>query len=285
MQFYMRRWSVLDIAPGTDEVLCAWPIPADCNLNQVHAEIHASASAAIAVTNGLMLGVEGWILQSETSADYETMDTLWDKFVPKEDDPTQLDPNVTADTDTFMEPGSVNMNQVMEQEIAGPERFYKYTHMMTIANMRQAAFVEATQLFIPSDVIKIQSNKNYRVDDDSGALIAFSSPDVAALGTANNDVIVTVAGNARSSFFTLAHLEDFVHLAMINMTNMTQAGAEEPYENLFAFIEESLEQVQGVGATAIWTSLTFNVWTRAIAGIRTLKQMNIQTLGPDAQAS
>lgn len=284
MQLYMRRWSSKEISQGADFAVLAWPVPADCTLNSISAEIHVSAAAAQPVANAHMIACQGWLLQSETGADYASMDTMWDKFVPKDDSPDILDASVVADADSVFEPGLTNMAQVFEQEIAGPERFYKYSKMLTIANMRQAGFVDSAQTYIPSDVIRVKVNKKYRVQDDSGAILALASPDVSQLQIPNNDVVVAVGGTARDSFYTLAHLEDFIHLAMINLTNMTEAGAEEPYENLFAFIEETLEQVQGTGALGVWAAIVFNSWSQGIAGIRTMKRTSVQTLGPDAQA-
>lgn len=280
----MRRWSAEDIGTGDDQAVLGWPIPADCVMNSVHAEIHVAAIATKPVADAHIIALQGWILQSETGADYNSIDTLWDKFVPKDDSPDALDVDVVADSDSVFEPGLVNMNQIMEQEIGGPERVYKDSQIMTIANMRQAAFKDTDNTYIPSHVFKLHMNNKWRVQDDSGLIFALAAPDMVALSVSNNDVIISTSGSPRDAFFTLAHLEDFVHLAMINLTNMTESGAEEPYENLFAFIEQTLEQVQGVAAISNWSSAAFNSWSKGIAGLKTMNETQAQTLGPDAQA-
>lgn len=280
----MRRWFSRDIGIGTDQTIMSWPIPADCKIGQVTGTVHVAAAAAQPVANAHAIACQGWILQSETPADYQNMDTIWDKFVPKDDNPGSIDNSVGADTDSVFEPGLTNMNQVFEQEIGGPKRVYKQDEILTIANMRQAGFVDSAQTFIPSHIFAINLPGRYRVSDDSGLVFALASPDVTQLQIPNNDVVVSVLGNSRDSFFTLAHLEDFVHLAMINLTNMTEAGAQEPYENLFDFIEQSIEQVNQTGSVSTWASTTWNSWGKAMAVLTTMSRMNIQSLGPDAQA-
>lgn len=284
MQIYGRRWGSADITAGMDTVLMSWPIPADCVFNRLDFEIHATAVAAVNQDLAHIFAVQAWILQSETPGDFQAMNTLWDKFVPKDDNPQSLDNSLAADTDAFLEPGLTNMNQVFEQEIGGPRRVYSTRRILTLANMRPAAFVESAQTYIPSTVVKQSMNQKWRVQDDSGILIAGASPDMASMASANDDVITTVSGNSRDAFFTLAHLEDFVHLAMINLTNMTEAGAEEPYENLFSFISNELEKVQSVGSAAAWASTTYNAWYVGMGGLKTMDRVESQTLGPDAQA-
>lgn len=280
MQLYMRRWGSDLVTAGADAAIIAWPIPNKCTLNYLKGEFHLLINTALALTNAVVYGCEGWILQSETSSDFGAMNTLWDKFVPKDNDTIDLDDAVTADTNTMIELSRVNVAQVLDQEIGGPERIFKRNKLITGINSFNNLLTTSVT-YLGNDFFTYDISKKYRVRQDSGILFGVGSPDMAAVG-AQDDVIPSTSGNNRDNFFMLKHLEDFLDYAMIEATAFTETGAESPYEDIMTFLVTLLESVNE--NTSLFTASSWNVWGKGMAGIETPGRMSHTSLGPDAQA-
>ncbi len=236
---------------------------------------------ATAPANASVYSVEGWILKSETPADYNVMETLWDKFVPKDTDTIDLDTSVAANAASMTELANVNVAQLLDQEVGGPERIFKRSKLISAINSYTQLLTSANDVFL-NDMFDISIGKKYRVREDSGVIFGCGAPDMIDVGV-NDDVIPTTIGDARDGFFTLKHIEDFLDKAMIEATPFTETGAESPYEDIMNFLIDTLESVNENSSTR-FEQHSWRIWMKAIAGIRTPGRLAHTSLGPDSQA-
>lgn len=280
MQLYMRRWGSNLVAAGADAAILSWPIPNKSTLNYLKGEFHLLINTALALTNAVVYGCEAWIIKSETTADFDAVDTLWDKFVPKDGDTIDLDTSVAADTNTMIELARVNVSQIMDQEIGGPERIFKRNKLLTGVNSYNN-LLTSTNTYFGNDFFNFDIDQKYKVREDSAVLFGVGSPDMAVVGV-DATAIPSTIGNNRDAFFMLKHLEDFLDFAMIEATAFTETGAESPYEDIMGFVIDLLEKVNE--NTALFTATGWNVWGKGMGGIRTAGRLAHTSLGPDAQA-
>lgn len=280
MQLFMRRYGSQSVAAGADAAILAWPIPAKCSLNYLKGEVHIIGSSAVALNLAHVYAVQGWLLKSETPNDFSVMDTLWDKFVPKDTDTIDLDSAVGANTASMMELANVNVAQLLDQEIGSPERIFNRSKLLSPIN-GYTQLLNSNNLYFPNDYFDLSISKKYSVRENTGLIFGVGSPDMVDVGV-NNDVVPTTSGDSFDGFYVLQHIEDFLDKAMIEATPFTEAGAESPYEDIMNFLIDTLESVNE--NTVLFEAQTWAVWGKAIAGIRTPGRLAHTAIGPDAQA-
>ncbi len=282
MQLYMRRYGSNQISAAIDKGLLSWPLPDHCTLNYLNGEVHVVANVPQALQIAVLYTSEGWVLQSDVAADFENMDTLWDKFVPKDNDTIDWDSSAALDTTTMNEPGMINVAQLLDQEIGEPVRFYKREKMLTLANAVYG-FVPSSDLWIPVDLFRFGlGGKKLTARENSGVVIGFGSPDTAVFA-ADDDVVPNTTGSSMDAFQTLRNIESLMSFAMIEATAFTETGAESPFEDIANFLINVIESTNE--NTVLFTALTWNTFAKGIAGIRTPARVMRKSLGPDAQAS
>ncbi len=237
-------------------------------------------SATVPGTQVAMYGAQGWLLESVTAADYENMETLWDRFVPKDNDVVDLDSSVAVDTDTMYEPGFINVAQMLDQEVGNPHRFYNRSKIVSWMTSYRG-FSPTVTTHHPNDFFKFGIDRKYKARSDMGILFGFGSPDMANAG-ADKDVIEGTSGSSADGFFVLKHMEDFLDKAMIEATAFTEVGAESPYVDIMTFLINTLESMDE--NTVLFESGVWRVWAKGTAGIEVPGRMSHTSLGPDAQA-
>ncbi len=281
MQLYMRRYGSDSIVAGADRAILAWPLPSDCKLNYLKGECHCMIqSATVPGTQVAMYGAQGWLLKSTTPADFEVMGTLWDKFVPKDNDVVDLDESESSDVASMYEPGFINVAQMLDQEVGDPHRFFNRSK---IASWMSAfrGFSPTVTTHHPNDFFRFGIDKKYTSRDNMGVLFGFGSPDMVGAVT-DTDVIEGTSGTSTDGFFVLKHMEDFLDKAMIEATAFTETGAESPYEDIMTFLINTLESMNE--NTVLFEAGTWRVWAKGTAGIEVPGRLAHTSLGPDAQA-
>lgn len=284
MQIYQRRYGVVDIDPATDRAMFGFPLPAKSTLNYMKGEFHyVGPTLGVAVNEIFMVGTECWILQTDTFADFQAISSLWNTSVPKDDGIVELDDDFSADVDNFFEPGLVNPAQIFDQELLGPERIYQNQKMLTIANSQFGWLPGTPNKFIPTYFQPITISKSYKVNEDSGCIWGFASPDYGSMTT--DDALLPTA-LATDGFYIMRFMEDFLDKAMVDLVGggLTEAGAESPFEDIMDFILALLED-HGVNNSVLdYTAMTWSIAGKMIAGTKVEGSRTHTTMGPDAQA-
>lgn len=269
------------IAGGGDNALLAWPLPSDCSLNYLRGECHCIVQSAVPPGPTVQLyGAQGWLLQSVTPADFEAMETLWDRFVPKDNDVVDLDSSVALDTDSMFEPGLISVSQMLDQEVGNPHRWFNRSKIVSWMTSFKG-FSPTVTTHHANDFFKFGIDKKYKAREDMGVLFGFGSPDMASAGV-DTDIIEGTSGSSADGFFVLKHMEDFLDKAMIEASAFTEVGAESPYVDIMTFLINTLEGINE--NNSLFETATWRVYAKGTAGISTPGRLAHTTLGPDSQA-
>lgn len=152
------------VSAGSDSVLVGFPVPKDSVLNYCKGEMHCMSSIVDA-HDVAMYGLTGWLLRSDDEdSDFGDIQALWDAYVPKDDAGEAPDESVTGDTDEEVAIGNINVSEMFDIEMNGPERVWKREKMLTMAQAATGFHLTTTPaiLFMPSDVVSIQVKKGIR---------------------------------------------------------------------------------------------------------------------------
>lgn len=273
-----------DIATGTDEALIGWPIPKNSTINYMKGEAHVMRTTPIDVGDVSIFGIETWLMPiSDEVTDMDSLDTMWDTLVPKDDDLVNIDSNFTADTDPFKEVGEISVTQLFGQERTQPlQRLFQYEGFLSFARTT-SGFVPGTppaNTFIPSEVVALGISAPSFMPADGAVLVGFAVP--ALDFTADDNII---AANRLDNMYILRYLDDFIDNAQINLAGLQEAGAETPYEDIMALILNVLEKVSTDGSAFDFLTGTYTVAMKCILGMVVEGSLSHTTLGPDGQAN
>lgn len=284
MQLYARRYSLTDVAVGSDNALVGWPIPKNSSLNYCRGEVHSIGAAPSNIGNVLIYGLEGWLMPvSDSQVDLDSIGTMWDTLVPKDDDLVDIDTDFAADTDPVKEIGEVSVSQLFGQErVANLQRIYQKEGFITYANATSALLpgTPPANTFIPISIDNINVSKKYFMPTDGALIFGYASP--TGDFTADDNVI---AANRLDGMFVLRFLADYMDDAQINLASFTEAGAESPYEDVMSLILNFLEKVSVEDSAFSMGGTVWTVATKIIAGIRVEGTRRHQSIGPDSQAT
>ncbi len=285
---HLKRWFNGAAAAGTDQAVCSFPIPDECRLVQQQGEFKILTPTAQGITAAVIYGVQGWLLQSEDpTTDFLDHDALWDSFVPKPvaASAAALDASNAVDASAAQEPGQVSITQIFDQEILSPTRIFSREKLITLPDRPIGFEPGAPSLWLPSDTFEINSNKSYRAGGgDMGLVYGLSSPDMAGLASADDDVIDPL-GNATGGFYVMKYINEFLDKALVDLVGLHETGAESPYEDIMIWLIGMLERnAEGSGAGA-FTAITWTAKGKLTCGIWVPGNFEHRSIGPSGQAN
>lgn len=288
MLLHLKRWFNGTAAGGTDQALCSFPIPDECTLVQQQGEMKIVTASAIDVTDGVIYGVQGWLLQTDDIADFLDHDTLWDSFVPKPvaGGSADLDIGQGVDTTAAQEPGQVSITQIFDQEILSPERIFSREKLISLPDSPIGFIPESVPpTFFPSDRFSINSNQGFFAGGgDMGLVYGLSSPDLASLATGDDDIIDPF-GNATDSFYVMKFINAFLDKALVDLVGLTEVGAESPYEDIMIWLVGMLERTGERSGAGAFTAVTWNGLGKLTCGIKVPGEFEHRSIGPQGQAN
>lgn len=259
-------------------------------MNFLQGEMHvmnSSPPVQFALNDVGMIGIEGWIVQSDNQlTDFANIDTLWDTGVPKDDGQETVDESWAEDTDSVYEPGVMNVNQIFDLELGHPERIWQREFVITRASSFGGWVPSIDGETQPSAwhaafVVPIKVRKKYRAMSDSGILFGYGSPTLDE----TPDLSVYPQGgliNQSESRFIVKYLAQFLDKAVFDFLGLTETGAESPWDDTLAMILSLITQLhsnQGFLGT-----VHYQVSGKATCGIEVPGYMHQTTIGPDMQS-
>jgi len=285
MQLQMRRYGTVNPGPGADAVLWSWPLTKESVLNQMQGEVHMITQEDMSTLEVSMYGAEGWIVQSDSAADFQQQDAMWDASVPKDDSSADLlDTSFAANVISMMEVGEINVAQLFDQELLGPERFFQREKILSYATFPSGFKAGTPNTYIPGDVFPVNIGKRYKATRQSGVLFGIGSPDFAA---ASDPHVVPQLGSLATaqSMYALRFLENYLDSAMVSLIGLTEAGADTPYDEILDFVQELLEKINsGGGGSSQFEPVTWTAAGVATAGIQVPGRIQHTSIGPDSQS-
>lgn len=259
MRFYRHSLGQLILAGGSDVAIGGVLLPSECTLNNVWGEVHVIASAAIDWDKAAMYGAGGYVLPVEDPNATNSFQTIWDTMVPKDADfaagALDLDAE-SANTAPAFEPGEPNILRLMDLQVNDQKNeFFKRRKLLSFANRNTGFEAGTPDTYIPVDVFRVRSRKSITADYMSAAIMALSSPSM-------DDMTTTVWASAADSvhWMQIKYLDVTLEQAFMQLAGLVETGAETPWEDAAALLEDLLEPTVVEVTAGDFAGLTFNIF-------------------------
>ncbi len=284
----MRRWAWAAVSAGADTVLFGWGVPSESKIVNMSGEVHL-IGPIVDENDAVMYGAQGWMLKSEAVAtDFAALNTLWDRYVPKEDGTLFYDQNTVADVDASIEPGLVNPAQIFGQELMAPYRWYQRMKLITLASRPVGynpdgggAGVDqylATDLFNVDVKGPLQSGKQA-----AGCVFGIASP--AWDQSAQNKVMAVITtGSMVGTLQIMKYIQDHLHSVVIALDTLWETGAESPHEDILELLMTEMERINSNSGGGAFTPETWQAGGVAMAQLIVPGTLTVKSIGPDSQA-
>ncbi len=240
MRLFGRRFTQRIIAPGSDEVVLAYPIPGGGTLNNVHMDVHVLGAEGVVITAMVAYGLSGFVVPLLDPDAVVTVDSLWDTLIPKDvalsAGAFDLD-TAAADATPEYELGLPDLQGLFEMTSHAPMEIFRRRRLITLASssIGYTTVDAGTDTFTPAEQFSLTVKRNVRVKTPSMALFGFSSP------LADINVAVQENTPTEVQWMMLRYLEQTLENAFMSLVGLTEAGAETPYEESMAFVAQLLE--------------------------------------------
>lgn len=260
MRFFRHSLGQVVAAAGADIVVGGVLLPSESVLNNVWGDVHAVSLISMDFDRAVLYGCSGYVLPVEDPNATNAFDTIWDTMVPKDTDfaagALDLDAE-SANTSPEFEPGEPNINRLMDLQVNDQDlRWFHRRKMLSFAT-RPTGFDsgDTPKSFIPADNFRVRSRKNIEADYHSAALLGFSSPGM-------DDVTTTSWVSAADSvhWMQLKYLDVTLEQAFMQLAGLVETGAETPWEEAAALLEDLLEPTVVEITAGDFTAPSWNVF-------------------------
>ncbi len=234
-------------------------LPSGSILNRVKGHVGLAGASELTLSQGCAYGVEGWILPVEDPDSVQTMNAIWDDFVPKDTTSDILDlDTATPDSNTFYEPGMIAWEFLFDVGTQ-PRRILHRHRMCSPANSmimnRQDTETPFIEHWFPGANERIDVRRPIRVSGPSLAVFAVAVPDSLA-----TSATTPVAALGEDRWGQIKYIDNVLERAMMDLLGLTEAGAETPWEEasdlLRSYLEANvLEANAGTMVQMPWTAI------------------------------
>lgn len=250
------------IGGNVDRVMVGVPMPKGAKLLSVSGEVHMIGEEDQPTNQFMAWGMSGVVVPVPDPDTAIVFGALWDNVIVKSADPTTVAATSlldwdwdTADTSVQIEPGEMNINDVLGMTEDQKEFLPPRLSWVSWAKSRQGGFVAGTpDDFLPSDFKTFRSQKKITADTASVAMIALSSPllDETLLLAAH------LTPPNEGAWYQLANMTDTLRdFAKIN-AGLVEAGAESPYANATSRIQDLIARDMLDESSTLYNSMS---WT------------------------
>lgn len=225
-----------------DTVMADCPLPEGCAQSQVWAELHWVTREASPLEWDVctILGYEGRVVDVADPDTALDLETLWDQRVPKDEEVTtsaafDLDPS-TTDSNPFLEYGEINVEGLMGlSDLQENNLWFSRRKMLSFANNRINVVAGTPDTSIIADVTKVRSTKRIEAEDMCWSLLAFGMPSFGDVDAART----TFANEA--AWMQIKYMDVILEQAWMEILNLTEPGAETPWQDAALAIQEFVE--------------------------------------------
>ncbi len=238
-RLFTRLMSHRTVVAGADQVILGLSMPSGSVLHDINAEVHLAGIIAHELNELRMYALEAWIIPVIDPDAGSTMDTLFDRLVPKDTDTETIDLDTGAsDATPFFEPGEPDFSDLMEVGLK-PERIYKKARLLSIGRGSIFQFQDNQTPFAPQwiagDVFNIRIRKRYLIRQPSIVVIAVASPSL-------DDTTTTPPTTAaEADWGQIKYIGHVLERALLHLFGVVEAGAETPWEEATALLKQFLE--------------------------------------------
>lgn len=256
-----RRTYAVQAGAGTDMVLWGITLPSGTIVHDIMVDLSFIGTVeAVSFAAAFMVGFEAWVLPMLDPEGNVSYDTMWDALVPKDSDVEQLDMDTgAADTTPFFEPGEIDLSAIFDVGLR-PHRLFHHHRLITIANGAVSSWQDNQSVFLPKywpgGTMRWRRRKPIRVNQPSVLVMAVAAPNL-------DDTVTTNFRLKEGQIVRLKYMKYELERAFMHVLQLTEAGAETPWEEATALLMEHLdpdiyEQLADSMIAASW-----NVWGEA----------------------
>lgn len=240
LRFFRHNLTMVDVASGSDEVVASMPMPSECVQNNVWGECQLLSESDILISAAMLYGMDGYVLNLPDPDTQDSIDDLWDRLVDKDEavasGAIDLD-TTTEDTTPHYEAGEPSLGAIMDEHTYNDDNhWFSRRGMMSFASSPTGFnWVTGTlSTYNPRDVFKIRSRKSIFTELHSMSLLGLSVPNIVTTGT-------VPSSPPAGTFIQEKYLEVILEQAWMHITGIIEAGAETPWEEASAGVQELLE--------------------------------------------
>ena len=211
-----------------------------------------------------------------------SQDALWDRFVPKDSDTSevagtyQLDlSRDSQDVTPFEEPGESSPNELFG--VKEPSTLlYRRDRMSSMAT--SPAGYEGSSVDTYSLVERFNPSAQRSVHFPQGGFVAIgiACPSFDDVQNANPNAMADV-----KDVLMYTNLPDFLHTARLALIGATESGAESPFVDVLSLIEELVEPSVVEDTVNRWANRDINVFSRFIFDVTVPENTETAVLKPD----
>lgn len=240
MRVISRTIGSAQVGNNTDSVVGWCPVPQGGKLLGVQGELHVMGLEGLSTKTFQAWGYSAHLVPVDDAETALDIQTLWDQVVVKSLDPSSSAGTVTVDLDTDtvdstveIEPGEMDINELLGLTIEEKEIIAPTLRWMSWAKSRQGGFIAASpDVFHPSDFLSFRSNRRLTADAPSMALLGVSSP------TLDEEVTAITTPGTVGEWGILMNMELALEQMLLGQIGLTEVGAETPYADIAGFIGE-----------------------------------------------
>lgn len=238
--FRNSMWAA-NVGGNTDSVLMDCPVPAECTQHNVWGELHVVNQEADPADwdEASLYALEGWVIPVPDPDTALDLQTLWDRFVPKDADVASgafdLDP-ATAVVGSFYELGEPNLDALMDMSnLRSEHQWYSMKKMLSWANNRVGLVAGTPDTSIVADVHKVRSRKSIHAEYMSWSLLAMASPTAGDVDASRS----TYASEAL--WMQTKYMDVVLEQAWMELVGLTETGAETPWTDAALAVQDLVE--------------------------------------------
>lgn len=282
MRIIRKLFSQIALVTGSDRVMALMPIPPGGIFHALRGEVHLIASD-VNKASAMMFPARVYAAQMTEIDDLiDGWDDLWDRYIPKDDDVSEVAATIgidvgrdTEDTAPFEEPGEASPNELFG--VREPTQvLWRRDRLISLANSGQGYEGASADTFSATEVYGV--NVRRRIGFPTGGFVAFG------LANPTWDDVATGVPNAIaniSDLLTYGNLPDFLHVARLALIGATETGAETPFVDVLSLIEELTEPTVFEQSAGLFVAPTPNVFGRFIFDVEVRENPETRVLKSD----
>lgn len=245
-----RPFAQSQIAAGEDTVIAGVWVPSGSIITRVRGEVSLTGPSELLLGQVVSYGLEGWVLPKEDPDSGETMNAVWDRFVPKDTGAFVLDLDTGAsDSAPFYEPGLIAWEFLYDMGTEARRILHRH-RMLSAANgsigFRQDEETPFLEHWFPGRVERVDVARPIRVNGPSLVVFAVGAP-----LTTSTSATTPVAGFSEEDWGRIKFIDEVLENAMRHLLGLTEAGAETPWVDAATLLKEYLDPLvlEGNAAT------------------------------------
>jgi hypothetical protein len=261
-----KLFSQVGIASG-DKVTALMPIPPGGSFLGIRGSMHV-ISVDVPHYHVIFPAARCYAVQTEADELANTdWDTLWDRFVPKDEDTTETAGDQQVDVDTsgsdarpFEEPGEANPNELFGMQEPA-KLLWRRDDLVSVANS-PSGYDASANTYVATAVHGIGVRRRIHFPRGGFVAIGYASPTWDDVSATTPKAIASV-----QDLLMYGNLPDFLHTARLALIGATESNSESPFVDVLSLIEELVEPTVYEEDTGFLMDVTYRVYTRVLIDV------------------